>query len=99
VKLLPLKGPTEVVPLSFDFTADIATGATVQVVSVTVAVVSGSDASPGNLLQGAAIATGATVVQWVKGGLSGVGYSVQCTVVASDGQTLVLTSRLNVGDV
>ena len=96
MKLLPLKGPTEVVPLSFDFTADIATGATVQVVSVTVAVVSGSDASPGNLLQGAAIATGATVTQWITGGVDGVRYKILCTVDASDGQRLVLAAELNV---
>jgi hypothetical protein len=97
MKLLPTKGPDEVVPISFDFTADISSGATVTVISVTASVVSGADASPGNLLQGAAIATGATVVQWIKGGVSGVGYAVQCLVSASDGQTLALTSRVDVG--
>lgn len=97
MKLLPLKGPAEVVPLSFDFTADIATGATVAVISVTATVVSGADASPSNLLQGAAVVTGATVVQWIKAGVSGVSYAVQCLVSASDGQTLALTSRVDVG--
>ena len=47
-------------------------------------------------MQGAATATGADVVQWIKVGVDGASYKIKCTASSSDGQTLVLTSRLDV---
>lgn len=90
------KAPTEIVPLTFDFAADIATAATVTVVSVAVSVITGTDPTPANILQGAATASGATVTQWITGGVDGVRYKILCTVNASDGQRLVLAAELNV---
>lgn len=96
MKLLPQKDPSEIIPASFDFTPDVASGATVTVVSVTVSLIGGTDPTPGNVLQGAATATGAAVVQWIKGGVDGASYKIKCTAASSDGQTLVLASRLDV---
>lgn len=96
MKLLPQKDPTEIVPVTFDFAPDIASGATVTPVSVTVTVINGSDSNPGDVLQGAASAVGAKVVQWIKAGQAGVSYAIRCVATATDGQTLVLTSRLDV---
>jgi len=96
MKLLPQKDPTEIVPITFDFAPDIASGATVTPVSVDVSVLNGEDSAPGDMLQGAASATGAKVVQWIKAGKAGVSYAMRCVATATDGQTLVLTSRLDV---
>ena len=84
------KDPGEIVPVSFDFSADVATGATVTLISVSVSVVDGADPAPANILAGAATASGATVVQWITGGLDATRYKLRCRVAASDGQTLVL---------
>lgn len=96
MKILPDKDYREIVPVTFDFTADVATGATVALVSVTVSVVSGTDASPSALLNGAATASGAMVTQWIDSGVVGVTYKLVCEVTASDGQTLVLSARVTV---
>lgn len=90
------KDPAEIVPVTFDFSRGVGAGATVAVDSVSVAVVAGTDNDPSNLLQGAATSDGAVAVQWVKAGMDGTDYKLRCTVVASDGQTLVLAAILPV---
>lgn len=96
MKLLPEKDPAEIVPVTFDFAPDVASGATVTPVSVTVSVLNGQDGSPGDVLQGAASATSAKVVQWIKAGVDGARYKLRCTVTTSDLQTLVLSATLQV---
>lgn len=96
MKLLPEKDPVEIVPITFDFAPDVAGGATVTPVSVDVSVLNGEDSAPGDMRQGAASATGAKVVQWIKAGVDGARYKLRCTVTTSDLQTLVLSATLQV---
>ena len=96
MKILPDKDYREIVPVTFDFVDDIATGATVTPVSVTVSVIEGTDASPSALLSGAATATGSVVTQWIDSGVVDVVYKLTSLVTVSDGQTLVLTAQLTV---
>ena len=96
MKILPDKDYREIVPITFDFTADVATGATVTLVSITVTVVNGTDATPSALLNGAGTATGAVVTQWIDSGVVGVTYKLVCVVTASDGQTLALSAQTTV---
>ena len=96
MKILPDKDYREIVPVTFDFTADIATAATVTVSSVSVALLNGTDATPSALLNGAATAAGAVVTQWIKDGVAGCSYKITCVVTASDGQTLTQTASVTV---
>ena len=97
MKVLPKKDYREIVPITFDFAADAATGATATPGTITVAALrGGTDATPSAVLNGAASATGATVTQWVKDGVSGITYKITCVAAMSDGQTLVQTAQLTV---
>lgn len=94
----PDKDPEEVITLSFDFSADLAgeliNGAPV----VSVTVFAGTDASPSDLLNGAAQLDGTStkVLQSVKAGLADVDYRVKVKVPTSGSRTLVLARILPV---
>jgi len=96
MRLLPAKDIEELVPVTFDFSPALADGATVTPQAVTVEVYRGTDANTAALLYGAPIASGASVVQWISGGLDGVRYKLRCRVATSGGQVLVLAARLSV---
>jgi len=96
MRLLPAKDIEELVPVTFDFAPALADGATVTPQAVTVEVYRGTDANPAALLYGAPIASGASVAQWISGGLDGVRYKLRCRARASSGQVLVLAAKLSV---
>ena len=75
-------------PASFDFAQDLTVGETLAVVSTTATVYSGTDATPGAILDGLPIISGKQVVQNTTGGVLGVVYYLLCTVTTSLGQTL-----------
>lgn len=78
----------EVVVLPFDFSSSLAAGETISTKTVTATVYSGTDATPSNVISGAATSSGAVVSQKVTAGVLGVIYELLCQVTTSAGQTL-----------
>ena len=84
----------------FDFLSDLPIGVTIDSATVTVAVVSGTDASPSSLKYGSPSISGAKVGQMFTGGVTGVIYSALCAATCSDSQILQQSGYLAViGDV
>lgn len=96
----PIKGLSEKVPLTFDFTADLPSGVTLTgTPTLTVSVTTGADASPSDILNGSAGFNSAStqVIQGVQGGLNGVGYTITCTCPTTQSNlTLTLVGLLQV---
>lgn len=68
---------------TFDFSPIIATGEVINTASCTVQVKDGSDPNPNNIKVGSPAISGALVVQRVSGGLNGVTYRLEMTVITS----------------
>lgn len=86
----PSKFPDEILDLSYNFAASLAVGETVTVYySVTVFLLSGTDATPSAILSGTpSITGGTTAVQRIIGGLDGCEYAVRILVTTSAGRRL-----------
>jgi hypothetical protein len=94
----PEKDPEEILTLTFDFSADLA-GETINGAPVvSVAAYSGTDAAPGDVLNGAAQLDGTStkVLQSVKAGLADVDYRVKVKVTTAGGRTLAMARILPV---
>lgn len=92
MKSLEPKDPAEkfAVEFKFDRVLSAVTGAT-----VAVSLLSGTDATPEALLDGAAQASGATVYQRIKSGVDRCAYKLRCE--ATDGtETYVMTASIGV---
>ena len=91
-----LKGVKQNVP--FDFSSLLAIGETLSTEVVTATVYSGTDATPSNIISGAASASGAIVTQLIDttgaNGVVGVLYELLAAVTTSAGQTLHLSGYL-----
>jgi hypothetical protein len=86
MELFDPKDPTEIIPLTFDFSVELAAAQTIQgTPTVAVTVYSGTDASPGAILSGAATVLGARVRQNVQGGLVDVQYLIKVTATTNTG--------------
>lgn len=85
---LPNKYASETVTVTFDFTADLASGETISTQAVSAATYSGTDASPSSIISGSASASGAVVSQKITAGTTGVMYELTCSITTSAGQTL-----------
>ena len=90
------KGTGETVKLTFDFTSLLAASETISTQSVAATVYSGTDASPSNIVNGAASASGQIVTQSITAGTSGVTYALTCTITTSASQTLQLSGYLTI---
>lgn len=88
------KPPTDTKVLTFDFTSGLAVGETISTKTVTATVWSGTDASPSNIVNGAATASGAVVSQSITAGVLGVVYTLLCTITTSLSQTLTRAAYL-----
>jgi hypothetical protein len=73
------KTPSEVIPVIFDY-SELLPNATLSIVSTSIAVISGTDASASAMLYGAPVLDGLTVVQLVRNGVAGVTYNLACLV-------------------
>ena len=80
----------------WDFLSDLAVSETLSTATVTISVYSGTDASPGSMISGAASISGSQVSQKLTGGVLGVIYEALCTVTTSLGQTLEQSSFIAV---
>lgn len=78
----PTKDPSELFPLTFDF-SDALSGEAINSATVAIEVYSGTDATPANVLSGAATVSGDRVRQNVTGGVDGVEYLIRCTITTA----------------
>lgn len=95
MKRLPFKAPAERIVVTFDFARRLSEGASLTSPVVTASVASGTDASPGAVISGAASVVGTKVLQLVVGGLDAVDYRLDCQVDAG-AERFVLPVRLPV---
>lgn len=94
--ILPVKLASATTPVQFDFISLLAAGETITGQTMTVSVVSGTDANPSALLSGAPSPSGTSVWQNITAGVVGVTYLVSCLVSTSAGQQKILQGNLSV---
>ena len=87
-----VKRPTELGPVTFDFSQSLAAGETISTQVVAATVYSGTDANPSAIISGAATVSGKVVSQKLTGGVSGVLYQLVCTITTSAGNTFTQDS-------
>lgn len=93
------KDPSEIITMTFDFTAELNGAAIQSVEEINIAVVEGEDPSPADMLDGfLPQVSGAQVLHQAKDGLSGVKYYVECLALLSDGRKLLRWDILPVLD-
>jgi hypothetical protein len=83
------KDPAESEVVTFDFTNKMRGETISGVVSVTIAVESGNDPSPSNMLNGAPAVSGFKVMQAIAGGIDGTNYYMRCQIQTSGNRTPV----------
>jgi len=89
---LPVKGTHESVVLVFDFSASSAASITVQLMEVSIELGVGVDPNVSSFATGAPQVSGTKVLQRVTGGVDGLDYRVECTVLTDTGDTLSVAS-------
>lgn len=92
----PEKDPAEKFLVRFDFADEMSEGETIGSVAVTVLLRAGTDATPANLLNGAAQLGAMTVDQPVKAGNAGATYGLRCEATISANRVLVRAALLPV---
>ena len=82
------KDPSEIIPITFDFSSLVAT-----VTSATVVVLdkTGTDVS-GSMLSGSKTLSGATVVQKIQAGSAGQSYRIKVTADGTEGRFVLIAS-------
>lgn len=92
------KDPEEQIFVTFDFSAGILTGETIQgTPAITATATGGSDTSPSAILLGAPTVNGATVAQTVRNGVDGSTYKLRCLITLTPtGRKLALAGLLTV---
>lgn len=93
---LSTKHVGESITTIFDFEAALLGETISAIVSLAVSVVSGVDALPNAILDGAATNSTTRVFQRIIGGVAGAAYRLVCTIDTSDGRRLILDSILPV---
>lgn len=94
--VLAPKTTNEIRLLTFDFSSFLALAETISGSVASVAVWSGTDASPSSMLSGSSAVSGALVNQLMTGGVAGVLYVVSIVASTSLGQALTLSGFLAV---
>lgn len=96
--ILPSKHIADDLFVSFDFLSQLDSGETISGATVTATVFSGTDASPGAIVSGAATVAGTVVSQKIVDGAIGVIYTLSCAVSTSLGASKVIQGYLAVLD-
>lgn len=92
---LPPKSTAEIVPIQFDFTAELG-AETVITQLVTASLLSGYDSTPANVLSGSATNVSGVITQTITGGIAGNVYKLTAKITTSGNRTLVLVAYLPV---
>ena len=82
--------------IRFDFSSEVAAGATLSSPAVEVSVYAGTDPSPTTTLSGTPSVSGKLVLQMMQPGLEGVTYRLRATALDSDGQKHGITGFVRV---
>lgn len=90
------KAPAEVISVSFDFGPLLASGESLTAADVDPTVHAGTDASPAEIIDGAAAISGGVASILVDSGNADVDYKLTCTAQTSLNQTFVLAGILPV---
>lgn len=88
------KKVVDVVPATFDFTADLLPAETISTAVATVSVHTGTDPTPSAMLYQVVTITGNVCEQKVQQGLPGVVYDVLMTIVTSTARTIEQVTRI-----
>jgi hypothetical protein len=97
---LPAKDPVEIIPISFSFGSELATGDAVLSCVVSVITFEGSDPNPSALLYLIPnLVQAPTVIQNIQGGLSGCQYHIKAVATLQSGGVLVRQAVLPVQSV
>lgn len=95
-KIWPAKDPGETVNATFDFTAGVPEGVTLDSATVAVSLAGGADAAASGVLAGSPTLDGSNVLQRLSAGVAGATYTVRCVATLSTGSVLVLAATLPV---
>ncbi len=87
----------ESLDVQFDFISVLAVTETLSTATVTASVFSGVDATPANIVSGAAVIDGTQVDQKIVAGVAGTIYELLCTVTTSASRTHVQSTLLAIG--
>lgn len=98
MQAFPDKAPGEAKILTFDFTNEVADGATLSGPTIAKSLIAGSDTGAATLTVGAASVSGALVSALVSAGTDGNTYKLLATVSASNGETHQLAASMIVSD-
>jgi len=94
---LDWKDPEEIIVVTFPFADELGTETIgVGTPVVTVSVKEGADANAAQMLNGAPVISGTSVLQSVRNGVNAVLYGLRCRIDTSGGRRLVLTANLPV---
>lgn len=86
--------PEEIKVAEMDFSPDLPAGVTLGSVVMSVAVLSGADPLPSNVILGVPLIVGGTVKTRLKGQVNGVVYEVRAVATDSAGNKHVMAKRL-----
>lgn len=93
----PSKDPAESLFCGFDYSNALDAGESISSATVAATLLSGTDASPGDILFGVPTIASGVVLQPFRGGVSGANYKLKCSAtVGPTGRVLVLSAKLRV---
>jgi len=92
----PKKDPGEKFWISFDYAAELEAGETISSVALSIEVITGTDATPANVLSGTPVIQTGDVVQLIQGGVTEVVYAFLCLATLSTGRILARSALLPV---
>lgn len=92
---LSAKDPDEVLTITWDYAAALATGETIASAATAVEILSGDGAGP-LALWGLPLIDGGEIRQTASGGKDGTSYSLRCLATLSSGRVLALAATLPV---
>ncbi len=96
MKLLSSKDPSEIIPVTFDFSKVLTSADTNSTATVGATVAKGTDATPAAILLGSASIVGLVVTQLITGGVGDVTYKLKLTIVTGAGKQYVAGAHLPV---
>lgn len=82
--------------VEFPFGSEMGSGEAIASATVTITVVTGTDAAPGTMLIGLPVTAGTSVLQRVAGGVVGVTYHIKATVTSTTGSVHAVAANLPV---
>lgn len=93
----PAKDPAETLVATFDYSAELDAGETIDVAETACTLLSGTDADPAEVLDSAPTIDAGTVLQRLTGGVDGATYTLRCQATLDPtGRILVLAATLPV---